>query len=264
MKNSTIIKNLKSDLLLLLIPTILFAAIFATIKIMGINRELFLTLNQVSLYTTKYLWIFFTFWGDALAATILLIPFIRKRPDILWAGLIGAITCGIIVRFLKVHYGVDRPTVVFAIDEFIHIGRMVKRGSFPSGHTATAFWLAGTIAFSFRNNKTSIAVLVLASLIGFSRIAVGVHWPLDVAMGAIIGWLCSYIGHVVFGVFINKPMLKALRVFLILLTALAFYTATFYNCHYFSVINIKIVAGIMLGLWGIRDIVVMFKRPLNE
>lgn len=260
MNDNSIIKNLKSDLTLLLLPSIALAALFTLIKITGSNRDLFLDLNQISLYTTKYLWVFFTFWGDSLASAILLIPFIRKRPDILWAGLIGATICGLIVFFMKQSLGINRPTMVFSSDEFIHIGRMVKYRSFPSGHTATAFWLAGNIAFSFRNRNISIIALIVAALIGFSRIAVGVHWPLDVTTGAIIGWICAYVGHFIYGMFIRKDMIRAVRVFMILLTILAFYTSFFYNCHYQRALSTKIVGGMLLALWGVRETIVMFKN----
>lgn len=263
MNENSIIKNLKNDLILLIIPTIILAALFTLIKMSDLNKSLFLDLNQISLYSTKYLWVFFTFWGDALASTIILIPFIRKKPDILWGGLIGAISCAVVVYLLKQHFGVKRPTAVLSLDEFIHIGRMVKRGSFPSGHTATAFWLAGTIAFSFRKFKITITVLSLASLIGLSRIAVGVHWPLDVIMGAIIGWFFAYFGHFIYGMFIKKEMYSGIKIFMILLSILAFYTAFIYDAHYPSVINIKIVGGALLCLWGIRETVVLYKRPLN-
>lgn len=264
MKENIITKNIKHDLILLLIPSMILALTFTFIKATAINKSLFLNINQVSLYTTKYLWVFFTFWGDSLASTIILIPFIRKRPDILWAGLIGAVTCGIIVYFTKQGFGVKRPTLIFSADEFIHIGRMVKYRAFPSGHTATAFWLAGNIAFSFRNNKISISVLLIALLMGISRIAVGVHWPLDVAMGGLIGWVCAYFGHFIYGMFIKKEMKTGIFVFMILITILAYYVSIFYNCHYENALSTKIVGGMLLALWGTREIVVMYKARQNN
>lgn len=253
-------KDTLNDIFTLLIPSIIFSALFSIIKVTEINKELFLTLNQLSLYTTKGLWVFFTFWGDALASTILLIPFIKKRPDILWAGIISGVVIALVVNFLKDSYGIKRPPAIFEIDEFIHIGRMVKNRSFPSGHTATAFWLAGTLAFSFKKTKITLVLLILASLIGFSRIAVGVHWPLDVIMGALIGWSLSYLGHLIYKTFIKKTMLPAVRVFMILFTLLSFYISLFYNCHYPRALSTKIIIPFILGLWGIRETLVMFKN----
>ncbi|CAA7600976.1 Phosphatidic acid phosphatase type 2/haloperoxidase [Acididesulfobacillus acetoxydans] len=63
--------------------------------------------------------------------------------------------------------------------------------SFPSGHTTTSFAPATVL---FRKSKgIGVAALILAALIGFSRIYVGVHYPSDVAggvvLGSLIGWL---------------------------------------------------------------------------
>ncbi|MCR5416078.1 MAG: phosphatase PAP2 family protein [Pseudobutyrivibrio sp.] len=57
--------------------------------------------------------------------------------------------------------------------------------SFPSGHTNASFAVA-TAIFT-RNKKWGIAALVLAVLIGISRLYVFVHWPTDVLVGMLTG-----------------------------------------------------------------------------
>ena len=57
--------------------------------------------------------------------------------------------------------------------------------SFPSGHTATSF-AAATILSAFVP-RAAPAFFLLAVAIGWSRLYVGVHWPLDVVGGALIG-----------------------------------------------------------------------------
>jgi undecaprenyl-diphosphatase len=57
--------------------------------------------------------------------------------------------------------------------------------SFPSGHTATAF--AAATVLSSLMPRAAPAFFVLAAAIGYSRLYVGVHWPLDVLAGAAIG-----------------------------------------------------------------------------
>ena len=57
--------------------------------------------------------------------------------------------------------------------------------SFPSGHTATSF--AGATALSLLYPRGTPAFFVLAAAIAYSRLYVGVHFPLDVAGGVVIG-----------------------------------------------------------------------------
>ena len=67
--------------------------------------------------------------------------------------------------------------------------------SFPSGHTAAAFSIAMTLALSF--STFSILFLVLAFLVGISRMYIGVHYPSDVFFGIILGSTCSWLVYLV-------------------------------------------------------------------
>lgn len=66
--------------------------------------------------------------------------------------------------------------------------------SFPSGHTTVSF--APAVVFFLKNRQVGVLSLILAVFIGFSRIYVGVHYPLDVLGGAIlggvVGWFVVY------------------------------------------------------------------------
>lgn len=64
--------------------------------------------------------------------------------------------------------------------------------SFPSGHTAASFAFA-TVILLTAPKKYSVPTLVLATLIAFSRIYLGVHYPTDILGGIIIGALCGIV-----------------------------------------------------------------------
>jgi len=57
--------------------------------------------------------------------------------------------------------------------------------SFPSGHTQTAVGTFGSIALTVKQRAVRIVCVVLAVLVGFSRMYVGVHTPADVLVGAL-------------------------------------------------------------------------------
>jgi undecaprenyl-diphosphatase len=61
--------------------------------------------------------------------------------------------------------------------------------SFPSGHAATSFAGATILAFAFP--RVAPLFYVLASAVGFSRVYLGVHYPLDIVGGAVLGTLIA-------------------------------------------------------------------------
>ncbi len=73
--------------------------------------------------------------------------------------------------------------------ETLAIPLPMGRWSFPSGHTITSF--AAATGIFFANKKCGIAALVLAALIGLSRLYLYVHFPTDVLAGAVLGVLCG-------------------------------------------------------------------------
>ena len=61
--------------------------------------------------------------------------------------------------------------------------------SFPSGHTSASF--AAATALYAIDRRWGTAAYILAVLIGFSRLYLGVHFPTDVLAGAVIGILAA-------------------------------------------------------------------------
>ena len=94
---------------------------------------------------------------------------------------------GLIADVLKFIVGRARPKLYF--DEQIYgaklLGLYTLYFSFPSGHAATAFSLATSIAFF--KPKFTVFLYSLAALIAFSRIAITAHYMSDVVAGAYIG-----------------------------------------------------------------------------
>lgn len=90
-------------------------------------------------------------------------------------------THAIITPFIYIFWQRLRP---FAALGVLHLF-VVETFSFPSGHTMLSF-AAATILY-FYNRRIALILYVLGALIGIARIIAGVHYPLDIIGGAVIG-----------------------------------------------------------------------------
>ena len=115
-----------------------------------------------------------------------------KRGKITLIVLIFAagISDAVCAQIIKPWVGRIRPS-----HEFIeYINLLVSKGgkwSFPSNHAANSFAFATVLSYFYEKNKTMI--FSIASVIAFSRVYVGVHYPLDIIFGSLLGYTVSWI-----------------------------------------------------------------------
>lgn len=120
-------------------------------------------------------------------AIALFLAALWRRPSILVLVAAADLAADGVAYVLRDAIGRDRPPVVYPEPEALV--RIPHQPSFPSGHSATAFACATVIAWA--SPRLRIPAFVLAAGIAWSRVYVGVHWPLDVLGGAALGVLVA-------------------------------------------------------------------------
>ncbi len=145
------------------------------------------------------IFIFITSLGNAgliwIIATIICLIFPRTRK----AGIISAMALilSLLINNLIIKNAVARVRPYDVSTNLISLVGRQKDYSFPSGHSAASF--AAGVAF-LRNlpKKYGVPAIILAGLIAFSRLYVGVHYPSDVIAGILSGTLLAIIAQYVY------------------------------------------------------------------
>lgn len=88
----------------------------------------------------------------------------------------------ILTKSIRLFYFEPRPFITYPIETLVELGRTA---SFPSTHTTTMAVLA--FSYLFYRSKFAIFFIIAAILVGISRIFVGVHYPLDIIGGILVG-----------------------------------------------------------------------------
>ena len=169
--------------------------ITASLFFVGGYHAGFYFINQWTTAYPEWLWQWLTVLGDERVAFTLMLVLAWRYPQLLWTLLFAAILATLYSRGLKELFDATRPAAVLAADSFQRLGCELRQYSFPSGHSVTAGMVGGVLLLQLRWIEARIALILFVILIGISRIAVGAHWPVDVAAGLSGGFLAGRIGR---------------------------------------------------------------------
>jgi undecaprenyl-diphosphatase len=155
----------------------------------NLDVQVFVALNALSLNPVVAAWSdFVTQFGSeyvlvVVAAILYLLDRSRKRPAIELLAVIAI--CDVLIFFWKGGYYRPRPFQVLP-GVNLPLGGLVDSG-FPSAHALRSFAVSCVIVVRF--GRRLLPIFLVSILVCVSRVTLGLHFPSDVAGGALLG-LC--------------------------------------------------------------------------
>ena len=166
-------------------------------KIFDLDKSIFLDLNFDGGYIMDNIMWYFSWIGSYVIMVIffLLLMKYHKRISykdvlilILFMGLI-VLLCDQTSNFFKSNLPKFRPTHNPSLEGMIHTVRGYVGGLYGtvSGHACNGFGLATFISLVYSRRPMTIFVMLYVATISYSRIYLGVHFPLDLIFGTLFG-----------------------------------------------------------------------------
>ena len=157
--------------------------------VIALNNYIFIGLNSAGAFINQSALTFLTEFGNAAVLLIAsLIPIYYSRK--FFRLIISSTLIGILLsRGLKILLDIPRPGAILPREEFFVIEPLLTSQSVPSGHAFSLFLFFSCLVVSGMIKKNYFVLLIFAfSLIAFTRILVGAHWPMDILIGASLGF----------------------------------------------------------------------------
>jgi membrane-associated phospholipid phosphatase len=184
-----------------ILPYLIFSLSLLILLIIYGNTFLFLIVNENHSKLQDILFLNITILGNGIFALLLILGLLRVSFRDAITFLVITILITIMVNILKKHIFPEfvRPVKYFGTTTLLHLVsgyRPPTLRSFPSGHAATIFSVCLYLSFYFKSGVVKLLLFFIAFLVGYSRIYLSAHFPIDVITGAFVGvsvtLLCYY------------------------------------------------------------------------
>lgn len=178
-------------------------------KILEWDRDTFVYFNSLGIEEYDLFWSTITnitTWIP-LYALFFLLFFLKNSRREAFIKILGVILLALFIILLtdvtKTYVARLRPNNDIEINTLIRILKSPTNYSFFSGHAASSFGITTLVVLFLRKKIKWVWFFYLWPVIfAFSRIYVGVHYPVDIIVGAIIGMLSALLFYFLFNIFI--------------------------------------------------------------
>lgn len=157
----------------------------------SLDKQLFYFLNSLAKRNAilDIVWVFLAKYCIFIFGLILIYLLFKDRA-LFYKIILGLIISIVIVELIKKSLFFPRPFLQENIRVLI---AHQPDSAFPSKHATVAFAIA--FGIFLKKKKLGMWLLVLAFLVSLSRVVAGVHYPLDILAGALIGTCVAYVNN---------------------------------------------------------------------
>ncbi len=180
-------------------------------KILLLDKELLIYLNGLGSETFDGLWLFITKQTNWIPFFIFLLYLVYKKLGVK-QSLIVLIFVAVLVaatdqitNLFKYEFQRLRPCSDPAINTIIRVVKSSETFSFFSGHAANTMAVAAFLFLLLKKQYRYFWLIFLWPLIfAYSRIYLGLHYPIDIMCGYLCGWITGYLMHKAFQYSYNR------------------------------------------------------------
>jgi Membrane-associated phospholipid phosphatase len=167
-------------------------------KIIEFDKELFLTINNKHVEWLDPIMVFFSSYYSWAAIALLLLAYIVKNGEKKWTlgifTILTALSTNLTNLLIKTIIARPRPIHEPDFIDIIHSPERYDASySFFSAHSSTSFSLALFTVLVVSNKYVKALAITWASIVAYSRIYLGKHYPLDVITGILFGVMMAVV-----------------------------------------------------------------------
>ncbi|MGJ8524409.1 putative undecaprenyl-diphosphatase YbjG [Halomonadaceae bacterium LMG 33818] len=188
----------------------------------ALNYDWFRIVNANTLTPDWLMWLAYILavYAIMIIPVILVLGWIRRdkqQQQPMLRALVGC-GCALLINALIAHFWFSpRPFMIPIGHTFLHHR---PDASFPSDHMTIVMTVAFSLIYQWETRKLGIGIALLGLLIGWSRVFLGVHFPMDMVGGTVVALISSALAYRLNGFYMPALYQCARKVYQVLFAPL--------------------------------------------